>query len=218
MQDEAYAALMASPTSTAAFLPKPTPMSELLPSAIVSRLEDSRSLVGTDKPQWDMVLHQLEANGGLEGMVVSDVNGLILCMDIRSRAEFSSKVCELMLKASLEPDTFTYDLLMLAHAELTQPLRVRELFQDLKKSKSQSLVTFFPYFFFLSPFSGKDSRLMFLLGGISPTVYTYAHLLKAYACEADVTSAAEAFRQMHQSGVTPNTVPTLSKLVNPKTA
>jgi hypothetical protein len=152
MQDEAYAALMASPTSTAAFLPKPTPMSELLPSAIVSRLEDSRSLVGTEKPQWDMVLHQLEANGGLEGMLVSDVNGLILCMDIRSRAEFSSKVCELMLKASLEPDTFTYDLLMLAHAELTQPLRVRELFQDLKKSKSQSLVTLFPHFFSFSIF------------------------------------------------------------------
>lgn len=136
MKDEAYAALMARPDPTAAFLPAPTPVSELLPTSIVLRLENSKSLVETNKPAWDSVLQQLELNGGLHGVTISDVNGLILCMDHTSRTQNSTKVWDLVLEAGVEPDTFTYDLMMLAHASLAQPVEVRAFFEDMKQSKS----------------------------------------------------------------------------------
>lgn len=49
-------------------------------------------------------------------------------------------------------------------------------------------------------------KIKIKIGGLQPTVYTYGHLLKAYAQEADVASAAAAFSQMQASGIEPNVI------------
>lgn len=135
MQDQAYAALMTPGSKPAAFLPQPKTMFEMLPAPIIERLGSATALVGTSTPPWGAIIGELELNGGFQGMEIMDVNCLLMSMDLESRVKSTSKLQEMMEKAFLEPDTFTYDLLMMAHAQLKRPIEVKILFQDLKKSK-----------------------------------------------------------------------------------
>jgi len=135
MQDQAYAALMTPGSKTAAFLPQPKTVSEMLPAPIIERLGSATALVDTSTPLWGAIIGELGSNGGFQGMEIMDVNCLLMSMDLESRVESTSKLQEMMEKAKLEPDTFTYDLLMMAHAQLKRPVEVKILFQDLKKSK-----------------------------------------------------------------------------------
>lgn len=135
MQDQAYAALMTPGSKTAAFLPQPKSVFEMLPVPIIERLGSATALAGTSTPLWGAIIEELGSNGGFQGMEIMDVNCLLMSMDLKSRVESTSKLQEMMEKAFLEPDTFTYDLLMMAHAQLKRPVEVKILFQDLKKSK-----------------------------------------------------------------------------------
>jgi len=47
---------------------------------------------------------------------------------------------------------------------------------------------------------------MVSIEGVSPTVFTYAHLLKAYSLRADVEEAGKAFTEMREAGIRPNIV------------
>ncbi|CUS08113.1 unnamed protein product [Tuber aestivum] len=176
LQDQAYAALMTPRSETAAFLPQPVAMSELLPAPIIERLGSAAALVDTSTPAWGAAIGHLGSNGGFQGMEVVDVNCLLVNMDLESRVEHTCKLREMMEKAELEPDTFTYDLLMMAHAQLKRPEEVILLFQDLKRK------------------------------GVPPTVFTYAHLLKAYSLQADVEAAGRAFTEMREADIQPNIV------------
>ncbi|RPA98947.1 hypothetical protein L873DRAFT_1768811 [Choiromyces venosus 120613-1] len=176
MQDQAYAALMTPGPKPAAFLPLPKAVSEMLSAPIIERLGSAASLVDTSTPLWSAVIGQLEFNGGFQGMDVGDVNCLLLSMDLKSRVNNTLKLQEMMEKAKLEPDTFTYDLLMMAHAQLKRSEEVKILFENLKKR------------------------------GVPPTVFTYAHLLKACSHQADVEGAGRAFTEMREANIRPNIV------------
>jgi len=135
MQDQAYAALMTPKSKTAAFLPQPKTVSEMLPAPVIERLGGAAAFVDTSTPLWSAIIGQLRSNGGFRGMDIMDVNCLLMSMDLKSRVESTSELQEMMERAKLEPDTFTYDLLMMAHAQLERPEEVKILFQDLKESK-----------------------------------------------------------------------------------
>jgi len=140
MQDKAYAALMTPGSKTAAFLPQPKTVSKMLPAPVLERLGGAAALVDTSAPLWGAVIGQLRLNGGFQGMEIVDVNCLLMSMDLKSRAERTSELQDMMQRAKLEPDTFTYDLLMMAHAHLKHPEEVKILFQDLKRSKELLLI------------------------------------------------------------------------------
>ncbi|KAG0642828.1 hypothetical protein HOY80DRAFT_1101826 [Tuber brumale] len=176
LQDQAYEALMTPGSKTAVFLPQPETVSEILPAPIIERLGSAAALVDTPTPLWGAVIGQLIFNGGFQGMKVVDVNCLLMSMDLKSRVANSLKLQEMMEKAKLEPDTFTYDLLMMAHAQFGRPEEVKILFESLKKK------------------------------GVPPTVFTYAHLLKAFSLQADVEGAGKAFTEMRKADIRPNTV------------
>lgn len=44
------------------------------------------------------------------------------------------------------------------------------------------------------------------IGGVAPTVFTYAHLLKAYSLQGNVEEAGKAFTEMREAGIRPNIV------------
>jgi hypothetical protein len=133
MQDQAYAALMA-PLPEAAFLPKPVELEQRLPELIRNRLGMGLKLVQSNEPQWRAVLTQLEVNGGLKGFAASHVNALLSCMDILQRAEVTPKIMEMIQDASVKPNTFTYDLVMMANAGVGNSAQVKALFQEMRES------------------------------------------------------------------------------------
>ena len=47
---------------------------------------------------------------------------------------------------------------------------------------------------------------MISIGGVAPTVFTYAHLLKAYSLRADFEEAGKAFIEMREADIHPNIV------------
>ncbi|KAG0128435.1 hypothetical protein HOY82DRAFT_541275 [Tuber indicum] len=199
LQDQAYEALMTPGSKTAVFLPQPETVSKMLPASIIERLGSAAALVDTSTPLWGAVIGQLEFNGGFQGMEVVDVNCLLVSMDLESRVENSLKLQEMMEKARLEPDTLTYDLLMMAHAQLKCPEEVKTLFESLKKSKG------------LVPGPCADLSIiltdtMLSIEGVPPTIFTYAHLLKAFSLQADIEGAGKAFTEMREAGIRPNMV------------
>ncbi|PWW74959.1 hypothetical protein C7212DRAFT_345866 [Tuber magnatum] len=187
------------PWFVAAFLPQPETVSEMLSAPIIERLGSAAALVDTSTPAWGAVIGHLEFNGGFRGMEIVDVNCLLVSMDSQSRVQNTFKLQEMMEKAKLEPDTLTYDLLMMAHAQLKRPEEVEVLFRDLKRSKG------------LVPEMCPDLSVVLAdailsTEGVPPTVFTYAHLLKAYSLKADVEGAGRAFTEMREAGVQPNIV------------
>ncbi|KAA8899242.1 hypothetical protein FN846DRAFT_960656 [Sphaerosporella brunnea] len=176
-KDLAYAALMAPPQRDAIFLPKPEPTEvvQSLPPIVQERL-GGLELVAVQKPRWDVVLTQLLDNGGLAEMTTPEVNKLITCMDLEHRAHLSSSVLDMMKEGGVKPNTLTYDLFMLAHAEVGNNSQVKTLFGEMTQK------------------------------GLSPTVYSYGHLLKAYSQEKNLVAASDAFQQMQLAGIEPNLV------------
>ncbi|KAL7269404.1 hypothetical protein RUND412_007934 [Rhizina undulata] len=175
LTNRAYAALMA-PLTTSEFLPAPESIRDLLPAPIVERLSTSLALVDREDLEWGLVMSQLEENGGLEDMTTPDVNKFVACIDPESRAETSAKLLDMMDSADVNPNTFTYDLMMMAHAMVEQPAVVKSLFNQMKER------------------------------GLKPTVYSYAHLLKAFGQEKDVVNSARSFQEMNSLGIQANLV------------
>lgn len=124
---------MAPPEATAPFLPAPLTVLDRLPAPIVARLGESTALVTQKKPKWDLVLSELDKNGGLEGMDSWEVNKLIYYIEVNQRAALSERIIGMMGVAGVLPDTLTFDLLMLAHAAIEQPGEVKKLFGDMKE-------------------------------------------------------------------------------------
>jgi len=133
MKDQAYRALMAPPPE-ALFLPHVKEVEERLSVPVRERLGTNLALVNAAEPQWNAVLTLLEQSGGFEGMGRGDVVGLLTCMDVPQRAEFSTKILEMMESAKLEPNVFIYDLMLASHAAVGNPAYVKALFKNLVES------------------------------------------------------------------------------------
>jgi hypothetical protein len=134
---------MAPSKQDAIFLPKPEPdeLASRLPVVVQERL-GGMELVMAQKPQWDVVLTQLRENEGFRDMTAPEVNQLITCMDLKNRAHLSSTVLDMMNLGDVKPNTLTFDLLMLAHAEVGNQKEVKALFDQVKQS--MSTFTHFP--------------------------------------------------------------------------
>jgi CO dehydrogenase/acetyl-CoA synthase alpha subunit len=134
---------MAPAKQGAIFLPQPEPdeLASRLPVVVQERLGGTE-LVTARKPQWDLVLTQLKENEGFRDMTAPEVNQLITCMDLEKRAQLSSTVLDMMKLGDVKPNTLTFDLLMMAHAEVGNQREVKSLFDQVKQS--MSTFTHFP--------------------------------------------------------------------------
>lgn len=191
---------MAPPEATPSFLPAPTTMINRLPDLVVARLEDVNALVTRKTPEWDVVLSGLDKNGGFVGMNSWEVNNLIHCVAVNQRAALSEKLLGMMSAAGVLPDTLTFDLLMLAHAEVKNPEEVKRLFRDMREREKQPLLEYSLNQDFT------DKIIRFYLGGLPPTVYSYGHLLKAHSQLSDVFAATHAVEEMHTHNILPNLI------------
>ncbi|KAI5790728.1 hypothetical protein DFH27DRAFT_527694 [Peziza echinospora] len=176
MQDQAYAALMAGP-SAATLLPRPVDLLPLLPRQIIPRLGASMALIEHERNlSWRVVLEQIRHNGGFRGLSIPVANKLIFLIPIDQRAALTDTVLDILEESEVTPNSFTYDLLMMANADAEKPYKVQQLYKQLKEKR------------------------------LPLTVRIYGHLLKSYTQTSDVTSASAAFQEMHALGITPNLI------------
>lgn len=124
---------MAPPEATPSFLPAPTTIIDRLPAPVVARLGASSTLVTQKTPKWGLVLSELDKHSGFSGMDSWEVNNLIYCMAVDQRAALSERLLRMMGAAGVLPDTLTFDLLMLAQAEVKNPEEVKRLFGDMRE-------------------------------------------------------------------------------------
>ncbi|KAH8151630.1 uncharacterized protein LAJ45_04252 [Morchella importuna] len=179
LTDRAYRALMAPPQVAANFLPEPETPLDHLPAPALARIDVTTRLMvmqGRQELNWDTMLAEIELNGGLENMNTSEVNKMVSLVNVDQRAALSSKLLGMMESSDVQPNTLTFDLMMLAHAAVGNPTEVKTLFEDMKKR------------------------------GLTPTVYSYGHLLKAHSQQSDVQAATNAIQEMHALGIIPNLV------------
>lgn len=134
MQDEAYAALMAPDSQITSFLPSPTPIFPRIPLAIVPRLGSSLAVVGEEEdPKWEPILQDIRQNGGFKDMQVKDINKTIFLIPGSQRAQLTNMILSMIEESGVLANTFTYDLLMLAHTAIGNVQVVQTLFGCLKK-------------------------------------------------------------------------------------
>lgn len=124
---------MAPPEATPSFLPAPTSILDRLPAPVVARLGDSSALVTQKTPKWGLVLSELDKHGGFSGMDSWEVNNLVYCMAVNQRAALSERLLRMMSVAGVLPNTLTFDLLMLAQAEVKNPEEVKRLFGNMRE-------------------------------------------------------------------------------------
>ncbi|RPB25521.1 hypothetical protein L211DRAFT_836234 [Terfezia boudieri ATCC MYA-4762] len=177
MQDEAYAALMASESQVNTFLPSPSSILPKLPKSITARLGTSLALIKSQETlQWEPVLQELQANGGFKKLKIEDVNKTIILVPITQRANSTDTLLSMIETSEISPNVATYDLLMMANAARGNVEVVQNLFRRLKEAK------------------------------MVPNVRIYGHILKAYSFTRDVASASAAFQEMHALGIKPNLI------------
>lgn len=135
MQDEAYAALMAPTSEADMFLPKPTMLLDEISDRVRTRLGGVHALqlLEVTEPDWGAILSALDSGKGLKGLQASDVNSVIRCMDYESRANLQTRVFEAMNAVKMEPNSYTYDMFMLAHNKVKNPDEVRRLFEEMQE-------------------------------------------------------------------------------------
>ena len=135
MQDEAYAALMAPTSEVDMFLPKPTKLLDEVSERVRIRLGDvsALALLEVTEPNWGAILSVLDTGKGLKELQTSDINSVIRCMDYKSRVKLQTKVFEAMNSVNMVPNSYTYDMFMLAHNKLNSPDEVRRLFEEMKE-------------------------------------------------------------------------------------
>ncbi|KAF8458225.1 hypothetical protein BDZ91DRAFT_800287 [Kalaharituber pfeilii] len=178
MQDQAYASLMApQPSLSTSFLPAPTPLLPRLPEPIVKRLGTALEVIEKEEtPKWAPILQQIQANGGFKDLEISVVNKMVFAMSASQRSRHSDDIISMLKESGVSPNTFTYDLLMMANADIGNVEKVQALFNQLKEAP------------------------------LIPNVRIYAHLLKAYSHTRDVAAASAAFQEMHELGIKPNLI------------
>lgn len=123
------------------FLPAPRKTTALLTKPMRQRLVGGLDLINQKAP-WEYVIDQLELNGGLEGLDVSDANQLLAIMDNQGRAKMGPKVLAMIEHAGLKANTITYDLIIHGHSGLKDSAKIRELFAEMTESKHH-LVEYF---------------------------------------------------------------------------
>lgn len=139
MKDEAYAALMASESQITSFLPSPTPIFPRIPPAIVPRLGSSLEVVAEEEePKWEPILQNIQQNGGFKNLQVKDINKTIFLIPDRQRAQLTNTILSMTEESGVLANTFTYDLLMLAHTAIGDVQVVQTLFNRLKECRSIS--------------------------------------------------------------------------------
>lgn len=193
---------MAPPEATPSFLPAPTTIIDRLPVPVVARLGASSALVTQKTPKWGLVLSELDKHGGFSGMDSWEVNNLVYCMAVDQRAALSERLLRMMSVAGVLPDTLTFDLLMLAQAEVKNPEEVKSLFGDMREREKPTPPP--PRVSFQS--TVLLTKYVFYSVGLPPTVYSYGHLLKAHSQLSDVFAATRAVEEMHTHNILPNLV------------
>lgn len=137
MQDKAYAALMAPESQITSFLPSPAPIFPLIPQAIVPRLGSSLEVVGVEEdPKWEPILQNIRQNCGFKDLQVKDINKTIFLIPDTQRAQLTNTILSMIEESGVLANTFTFDLLMLAHSALGNVQVVQALFDRLKECRS----------------------------------------------------------------------------------
>lgn len=138
---------MAPPQAAANFLPEPETPLDHLPAPALARIEVATKLMvmqGRQELNWDTMLAEIELNGSLENMNTSEVNKMVSLVNVDQRAALSSKLLAMMESSDVQPNTLTFDLMMLAHAAVGNPTEVKALFKDMKERKNPYVDTYHP--------------------------------------------------------------------------
>jgi len=124
---------MAPESQVTTFLPSPSPTLPQLPKSIVSRLGAlPASVHRQETPQWELVLQELQANGGFKNVKIEDVNQTIFLVPMTQRASLTGTLISMIETSGLSANVVTYDLLMMANAARGNVEVVQDLFRRLK--------------------------------------------------------------------------------------
>ncbi|ORY84468.1 hypothetical protein BCR37DRAFT_378501 [Protomyces lactucae-debilis] len=148
------------------------PTAAQLPATLrtTMQLAESADLKTVD---WGRAVSHLISSDDAARLSTSDLNGILLAMPARARLSAGER---LLAVTTCRRDNLSYDLMMDAHASLSQVPQALAAFDALQKA------------------------------GLTPTRYSYAHLMKAFAKTSDVERAAALYKHMQARGIEANLV------------
>lgn len=126
-----------APQGIITFLPPLAPVLERLPDVFLPRLGSSMAVVAQEEnPQWEPILREIKANHGFTDLQISQVNKVIFLIPTRQRVMLTETILAMVHESDVAANAFTYDLLMMAHAEVGNVEIVRKLYKSLKEGNS----------------------------------------------------------------------------------